>query len=120
MNLVNGISLNMNNNPYKYKLYTLDKIFFCISFPIMENGLWRVVCFNPISKQNKIIYLNSPFVLEDETEFDSNNNAQKALQEIQKYNHIRSDLDSYLYEVVEWGLGNRPNKPNYIHYMDNG
>ena len=39
------------------------------------------------------------------------NRARAALGIIQKYNHLRNDLDGYLYGVVEWGLGEIPEQP---------
>ena len=38
--------------------------------------------------------------------------ADVALTEIEKYNPIRNDLDAYLYDIAEWGLGIIPDKPN--------
>ena len=42
----------------------------------------------------------------------------EALNEYQKYNQIRNDLDAYLFEMGEWALGNdilkkRPDSKNY-------
>ena len=40
------------------------------------------------------------------------NNARQALAEINEYNHIRNDLDAYLFDLAEWGLGLRKDRPN--------
>ena len=34
-----------------------------------------------------------------------------ALEEIKKYNGLRNDLDAYLYELIEWALGEVDKKP---------
>lgn len=44
-------------------------------------------------------------------------NAVEALKELQKYNRVHNDLESYLYEVVEWGLGNRE-KPLLYDFVE--
>jgi hypothetical protein len=40
----------------------------------------------------------------------------EALEEIKKYNRLRNDLDAYLYEVADWGLGIRKEPPNPEDY----
>ena len=42
--------------------------------------------------------------------------ATTALEEIQNYNGLRNDLDAYLYEIAEWGLGLREYAPNPDDY----
>ena len=37
--------------------------------------------------------------------------AEQALEEIKRFNRLRGDLDAYLYEVANWGLGLRKGKP---------
>jgi hypothetical protein len=39
-----------------------------------------------------------------------------ALKEIQRHNQLKNDIDSYLYEVAEWGLGNKDEYPNINNY----
>ena len=39
-----------------------------------------------------------------------------ALKEIQKYNNLHNDLDTYLFEIAEWGLGIRVIKPSPVDY----
>ena len=46
-------------------------------------------------------------------------NATTALKEIQKRNRLRNDLDAYLYEVVNYGLGNQE-KPDPADYGQEG
>ena len=43
-------------------------------------------------------------------------NATIALKILQKYNHINNDLQAYLYEVGEYGLGNRETLPTREEY----
>lgn len=38
------------------------------------------------------------------------------LKEMQEFNNLKNDLDSYLYELVEWGLGNREKHPDIDDY----
>lgn len=33
------------------------------------------------------------------------NREKEALEILKKFNRLRNDLDAYLYEVIEWGLG---------------
>lgn len=35
----------------------------------------------------------------------------EALKIIQAFNGMRNDLDAYLYDIAEWGLGKRKDKP---------
>lgn len=42
--------------------------------------------------------------------------AIRALKEIQKYNSIHNDLESYLFEVGEYGLGQSSSFPNCEDY----
>lgn len=42
--------------------------------------------------------------------------AIEALEEIKKYNRLRNDLDAYLYEVTNWGLGIREKAPDPDDY----
>ena len=38
--------------------------------------------------------------------------AHEALEEINKYNRLGNDLDSYLFDLAEWGMGERDKRPN--------
>lgn len=38
-------------------------------------------------------------------------NAHLALSEIQKYNGIHNDLEAYLFDLTEWGMGERKDMP---------
>ena len=42
--------------------------------------------------------------------------AIEALEEIKKRNRLRNDLDAYLYEVANWGLGIREDAPDPEDY----
>lgn len=39
-----------------------------------------------------------------------------ALEEIQKHNRLKHDLDDYLFNVAEWGLGRQPDRPDPAEY----
>jgi len=39
-------------------------------------------------------------------------NMRNALEIIQQNNRLRNDLDSYIYEVTDWGLGFRKDEPD--------
>ena len=41
---------------------------------------------------------------------------QQILKEIQKYNLIKNDLDAYLFELVEFALGRRIDRPEPEDY----
>ena len=41
---------------------------------------------------------------------------REALEEIKNHNRLRNDLDAYLYDVADWGLGIHGWKPNPDHY----
>ena len=38
--------------------------------------------------------------------------AQEALKEIKAFNRLRNDLDAYLYDLAEWGIGESISKPD--------
>jgi hypothetical protein len=38
------------------------------------------------------------------------------LKELQQFNRLRNDIDAYLYELVEWGLGNKDKHPDINDY----
>jgi len=40
----------------------------------------------------------------------------EALMAYQAYNHIRNDLDAYLYDLGEWALNDLPEKPKPESY----
>ena len=42
--------------------------------------------------------------------------ACEAILIIEKYNHINNDLQAYLHEIAEWGLGEKSEKPNPKDY----
>lgn len=42
--------------------------------------------------------------------------AYAALHELQKWNRLHHDLDSYLFNIAEWGLGEIDEKPNPESY----
>ena len=42
--------------------------------------------------------------------------AIEALEIIKRWNILRNDLDAYLREIANWGLGLRPTKPNESVY----
>ncbi len=42
---------------------------------------------------------------------------REALEEIKKFNVLRNDIDAYLYEMVNWGLGINKGKPNPQDYF---
>ena len=39
-----------------------------------------------------------------------------ALTVLRNYNRLKNDLDAYLYEITEYGLGNRKEFPNKEDY----
>ena len=43
-------------------------------------------------------------------------NSVEALKILQSLNPIRNDVDAYLYDIAEWGLGNRNEKPDPSEY----
>lgn len=43
-------------------------------------------------------------------------NMEEALNIHQEYNNIGNDLKAYLWEIAEWGLGNKKEKPNPEDY----
>jgi len=45
-----------------------------------------------------------------------NERLRDALKITHRYNRLSHDLDAYLYEVVEWGLGNIEQEPNPEDY----
>jgi hypothetical protein len=38
--------------------------------------------------------------------------ACEALSEISRYNRVRNDLEAYLADVAEWGMGEMEDRPN--------
>lgn len=42
--------------------------------------------------------------------------AYQALIIIRKFNRLKHDTDAYLYEVTQWGLGEREDKPKLEDY----
>jgi len=40
-------------------------------------------------------------------------NMKEALEINKKYNHIRNDLDAYLFDLIEWALGNEEKPEPY-------
>ena len=42
--------------------------------------------------------------------------AIEALEEIKKFNRLHNDLDAYLYEIANWGLGIIKDKPDKEDY----
>jgi hypothetical protein len=43
-------------------------------------------------------------------------NMRAALAEVQHYNNINSDRDAYLYELIDWALGEQATRPDPIAF----
>ncbi len=50
------------------------------------------------------------------TQAEALRRARVALSEIARYNNVRNDLDAYLSDLADWGMGEREQRPDPKQY----